>query len=57
LAYDFCVKYTALDAKRLGYRAVIVRDCCRGVGLPGTMELADAELAAAGIEFEDTVGV
>lgn len=57
LAYDFCVKYTALDAKRLGYRVVLVRDCCRGVGLPGTMESADAELAAAGVEFENTVGV
>ena len=57
LAYDFCVKYTALDAKRLGYRVVLVRDCCRGVGLPGTMESADAELAAAGVEFENTVSV
>ena len=49
LAYDFCVKYTALDAKKLGYEAIVVRDCCRGVGLPGTMELAEKELAEAGV--------
>ena len=41
LAYDFCVKYTALDAKRLGYDAYVVRDCCAGVALPGTMEAAE----------------
>ena len=55
LAYDFCVKYTALDAKRLGYDAYVVRDCCAGVALPGTMEAAEKELADAGVVVLETL--
>jgi len=55
LAYDFCVKYTALDAKRLGYDAYVVRDCCAGVAMPGTMEAADRELADAGVVVLETL--
>jgi len=28
LAYDYCVGYSALDARRLGFEAIIVRDAC-----------------------------
>ncbi len=30
LAFDFCVRYSAEDARRLGLRAVVVEDACRG---------------------------
>jgi nicotinamidase/pyrazinamidase len=33
LATDYCVKWTALDAVRLGFRVHLVEDGCRGVGL------------------------
>jgi nicotinamidase/pyrazinamidase len=33
LAYDFCVGYSALDARRLGLEAVILRDACRAIDL------------------------
>ncbi len=36
LAYDFCVGFSALDAVRLGFEAIVVEDLSRGVGLPGT---------------------
>jgi len=55
LAYDFCVKYTALDARSLGFDVVVVKDACRGVAMEGTMEAADAELAAAGVRTIFTV--
>jgi len=29
LAYDYCVGYSALDARRLGFDAIILRDACR----------------------------
>lgn len=35
LAFDFCVGYSALDAVRLGFGAVVVRDLSRAVDLPG----------------------
>lgn len=31
LAYDFCVGYTALDAKSLGFTTYVVDDCTRSV--------------------------
>lgn len=34
LAYDFCVAYTALDARRMGLEAVVVKDLCRAIDMP-----------------------
>ena len=38
LALDFCVGYSALDAHRLGFEAVVLEDLTRAVDLPGTVE-------------------
>lgn len=49
LATDYCVRWTALDARRLGLRTVVVEDGCRGVELqPGDVEAAREEMRAAG---------
>lgn len=49
LALDVCVKATALDALRLGYRVTVPAAGSRAVELaPGDGEAALAELAAAG---------
>jgi len=34
LATDFCVAWTALDARRLGFDVVVVEDACRGIDAP-----------------------
>jgi nicotinamidase/pyrazinamidase len=50
LALDYCVRYTALDALRLGFEAVVLEDCVRAVGLPpGSGEAAVDSLRAAGV--------
>jgi nicotinamidase/pyrazinamidase len=49
LAYDYCVGYSALDARRLGYPAVVIRDACRAIDLNGSAEAMNRELAAAGV--------
>jgi nicotinamidase/pyrazinamidase len=52
LATDYCVKFTALDAKQLGFGVHLVRDACRGVNLkPGDVEAAIAEMKSAGVEI------
>lgn len=33
LATDYCVKFTVLDARQLGFEVVLVEDGCRGVNL------------------------
>ena len=51
LATDYCVKYTALDARRLGYDTTIILDGCRGIErLPGDVERAVEEMKAAGVK-------
>lgn len=50
LATDYCVKFTALDAVRLGFRTTLIEDACRGVNLkPGDVRQAIDEMRAAGI--------
>src|SRR5580698_5032509 len=49
LAYDFCVRFSAIDGAALGFECVVVEDACRAVGLPGTVDATHAALAAAGV--------
>lgn len=49
IATDYCVKYTVLDALRLGYNVDVLIDGCRGVNLsPIDSELALAEMSQKG---------
>lgn len=49
LATDFCVAWTALDARRFGLAATVIEDACRGIDLDGSLARAWAEMAAAGV--------
>jgi nicotinamidase/pyrazinamidase len=51
LAYDFCVGYSALDARRLGLSTVVIRDACRAIALDGSVAAIEAEFAKAGVEL------
>ena len=35
LAYDFCVAYSAVDAVREGFEAVVLKDLTRAIAMPG----------------------
>lgn len=50
LATDYCVKFTCLDGKSLGYEVFLIEDASRGVDLhPGDVSKAINELKAAGV--------
>jgi nicotinamidase/pyrazinamidase len=50
LATDYCVKFTALDARSLGYNVHLVVDACRGVNLrPADVDAAIEEMRKAGV--------
>jgi nicotinamidase-related amidase len=49
LAFDFCVLWSAQDARRLGFEAVVVRDACRSVDLDGSEQDALGRLQTAGV--------
>jgi len=50
LATDYCVGWTAIDARAAGFAAVVIEDACRGIDLGGSLARAWADMAAAGIE-------
>jgi len=51
LATDYCVKYTALDGRTLGYNVFVIEDACRGVNLnPGDSATAIDQMRAAGVK-------
>lgn len=50
LATDYCVKATALDARRLGFHTFLIEDACRGVELTaGDVARAIAAMRDAGV--------
>ena len=50
LATDYCVKFTALDARQFGFAVHLVEDACRGVNLtPGDVQVAIEEMRRAGV--------
>jgi nicotinamidase/pyrazinamidase len=50
LATDFCVAWTALDARKAGFEAYVVEDACRGIDTQGSMAKAWADMAKAGVK-------
>jgi nicotinamidase/pyrazinamidase len=57
LAYDYCVGYSALDARRLGFPAVVLRDACRAIDLEGSVAAMEAEFAKAGVAVIETAQI
>ncbi len=49
LAYDFCVGFSALDARKAGFEAVVVRDACRAIDVAGSVGRMEAVFAAAAV--------
>ncbi len=49
LATDFCVQFSALDARRLGFETVLIEDACRAIDLEGSLAAARAKMAEAGV--------
>ena len=50
LATDFCVHYSAVDARRLGFDTVLIEAGCRAIDLAGSLDAAWAAMAAAGVQ-------
>jgi nicotinamidase/pyrazinamidase len=49
LALDFCVRYSAEDAKRQGFAVIVVEDACRGIDVGGSVAAARSSFSALGI--------
>jgi nicotinamidase/pyrazinamidase len=49
LAYDFCVRHSAIDGKALGFETIVIEDATRPVNLPNSVAETNAAFAANGI--------
>ena len=50
LATDFCVAWTALDARAAGFNAYVIEDACRGINLNDSVQLAWNNMAESGVK-------
>jgi nicotinamidase/pyrazinamidase len=49
LATDFCVAWSAIDAKALGFEAHVVEDACRGIDTEGSLAAAWRDMEKTGV--------
>lgn len=49
LATDFCVAWTALDARKLGFEAAVIEDACRAIDTRGSLADALEKMERAGV--------
>ena len=50
LATDSCVTWTALDARKLGFAALVVEDACRAIDIQGSLAAAREKMKKAGVK-------
>jgi nicotinamidase/pyrazinamidase len=50
LATDFCVAWSALDARAAGFEVTVIEDACRAIDLDGSLARAWSDMASAGVE-------
>ena len=49
LAFDYCVRYSAEDARRLGFDTEVIEAACRSIDLNGSADAARRSFAERGI--------
>ena len=49
LAFDFCVRYSAEDARKLGFESEVIEAACRSIDLNGSAAAARKSLAERGV--------
>ncbi|MDH3689073.1 MAG: bifunctional nicotinamidase/pyrazinamidase [Gammaproteobacteria bacterium] len=54
LATDYCVAYSAIDARHQGFNVVIIEDGCRAIDLEGSLAAAWEQIEQAGVQRVDS---
>ena len=55
LAFDYCVRYSAEDARAQGFDVVVVEEACRAIDLNGSAELTRSAFRRGGIALVERV--
>lgn len=51
LALDFCVRFSAVDARGLGFDTVVIEQACRAIDMAGSLAAARQEMADKGVKI------
>ena len=54
LATDYCVRFSAEDARRLGFETVLIADACRAIDMAGSLAAGMAAVTGAGAQVVDS---
>lgn len=57
LALDFCVAWTALDARCAGFNTWVIADACRAIDLNGSLDRAWTDMTMAGVKRIDSAAL
>lgn len=57
LAYDFCVGFSALDARRCGLTATVIRNACRAIDVSGSVAAIEAAFTRNGVSILDSSAI
>jgi nicotinamidase-related amidase len=52
LAIDFCVHFSAIDARKLGFEVTVIERACRGIDLNASISAARRQWAEVGVEVD-----
>jgi nicotinamidase/pyrazinamidase len=50
IATDFCVAWTAMDAKQAGFESYVVVDACKAIDLNGSLQQAWQQMLSCGVK-------
>jgi nicotinamidase/pyrazinamidase len=53
LATDFCVRYSAVDAAKLGFGVTVLEGACRAIDLDGSLAAARQDMLDHGVVLAD----
>lgn len=54
LATDYCVRFSAVDARRQGFEATVIESACRAIDLEGSLAEAKKEMSGLGVELMES---
>ena len=57
LAFDFCVRFSAADARRVGFEVVVIEDACRGMDMNGSVAATRQALQSLGVPCTTTEAI
>jgi nicotinamidase/pyrazinamidase len=57
LAFDFCVRYSAEDAHREGFDAIVIEEACRGIDVDGSVAATHRRLAELNVRCVGADGI